>query len=291
LSPFFGFAQFDFAGTLPLADGRYLAQREDGDGDSVLVLQTLAAPPRPSRRRRKTRDAEAAPTPPEVPVARATAIRAFEPFEGPEEAAAWLATATADEASIDAVVATGIALVNDALHAQAVAVADPYLVALTAERAVAVRLGYGSGEQTAEGTFGEAREVDVRAPAGSARRRRQEEARPQERVAALLRGRERADACETLLLRARADLDAGRRREAALQLRVGVEALLVELPDALDDADHGRDVEALEGRRRAVEAAAERALRGDLAPDAERSVREALETAERILRRRRLLTE
>jgi hypothetical protein len=291
LSPFFGFAQFDFAGTLPLPDGRYLARREDDDGDSVLVLRTLAAPPRPSRRRHKPRDAEAAPTPPEVPVARATTIRAFDPFDGPEEAAAWLAAATADEEAVDAVVATGIALVNDALHAQAVATADPHPAAVTPERAVAVRLGYGSGEQTAEGTYSEAREVDVRVPGGSPRRRRQEEARPQERVAGLLRGRERTDACETLLLRARADLDAGRRREAALQLRVGVEALLFELRAALDDADHKRDVEALEGRRRAVEAAAERALRGDLHPEAETATREALEIAERILRRRRLLTE
>jgi hypothetical protein len=257
----------------------------------VLVVQTLAAPPRPRRRRRKPRDAEAAATPPEVPVARATAIRAFEPFDAPEEAAAWLAGATAAEASIDAVVATGIALVNDALHALAVAASDPYPAAVTAERAVAVRLGYGSGEETAEGAYSEAREVDVRALAGSPRRRRQEEVRPQERVAALLRGRERADACETLLLRARADLDAGRRREAALQLRVGIEALLFELREALDDADHARDVEALEGRRPAVEAAAQRALRGDLASEAETSVREALALAERILRRRRLLTE
>jgi hypothetical protein len=291
LSPFFGFAQFDFAGTLPLADGRYLARHDDEESDSVLVLQTLAAPPRPSRRRHKPRDAEAAPTPPEVPVARATAIRAFEPFEGPEEAAAWLAGATASEEAIDAVVATGIALLNAALHAQAVAVADPHPAAVTAERAVAVRLGYGSGKQTAESTHAEAREVDVRIPGGSPRRRRQEEVRPQERVAALLRGRERADACETLLLRARADLDAGRRREAALQLRVGTEALVFELSEALDDADHARDLETLKERRKAVEAAAERALRGDLAPEAETSVREALELAERILRRRRLLTE
>jgi len=257
----------------------------------VLVVQTLAAPPRPSRRRRKPRDAEAAEAPPEVPVARATAIRAFEPFDDAEEAAAWLAGATATEDAIDGAVATGIALVNDALHAQAVATADPLPAAVAPERAVAVRLGYGSGEQTAEGTFGEAREVDVRALGGSARRRRQEEVRPQERVAALLRGRERADACETLLLRARADLDAGRRREAALQLRVGIEALLAELREVLDDADHARDVEALEERRPAVEAAAGRALKGDLAPEAEKSVREALELAERILRRRRLLTE
>ncbi|HVX33555.1 MAG TPA: hypothetical protein VHA80_10490, partial [Solirubrobacterales bacterium] len=276
-------------GTLPLADGRYLARRAEGEG--VLVLRTLAAPPRPSRRRRKPRDAEAAPPPPEVPLARATAIRAFEPFDGPEEAAAWLARATAAEEAIDTVVATGIALLNDALHARAIAVADPLPAAVAAERAVAVRLGWGSGEQTAEGAYSEAREVDARAPAGSPRRRRQEEVRPQERIAALLRGRERPDACETLLLRARADLDAGRRREAALQLRVGVEALLAELAEALEDADHLRDVAALEERRPAVEAAAERALRGDLAPEAEASVGEALALAERILRRRRLLTE
>jgi hypothetical protein len=257
----------------------------------VLVLQTLAAGPRPSRRRRKPRDAEAAETPPEVPVARATAIRAFEPFDGAEEAAAWLATATAEEESIDAVVATGVALLNDALHAQAVAAADPHPAAVAPERAVAVRLGYGSGEQIAEGTFSEALEVDVRAPGGSLRKRRQEDMRPQERVAGLLRGRERADVCETLLLRARADLDAGRRREAALQLRVGIEALLAELSEALDDPDHARDIEALEKQVAAVEGAAKRALRGDLAPETERTVREALETAERILRRRRLLTE
>jgi hypothetical protein len=257
----------------------------------VLVVQTLAAPPRPSRRRRKPRDAEEAPAPPEVPLARATAIRAFDPFESAEEAAAWLARATVDEAAIDAVVATGIALVNDALHAQAVAAADPHLAAVTAERAVAVRLGYGSGDQTAEGTYSEAREVDVHEPGGSARRRREENMRPQERVAGLLRGRERADLCEALLLRARADLDAGRRREAALQLRIGVEALLFELSETLDDDGHRRDVAALEERRRAVDAAAERALRADLAAEAETSVRESLELAERILRRRRLLTE
>jgi hypothetical protein len=257
----------------------------------VLVLQTLAAEARPSRRRRKPRDAEAAEAPPEVPLARATAIRAFEPFDGAEEAAAWLAGATAEEEAIDAAVATGIALLNDALHAQALAAADPLPAAVAPERAVAVRLGYGSGEQIAEGTFSAAREVDVRAPGGSLRKRRQEEMRPQERVAGLLRGRERADACETLLLRARADLDAGRRREAALQLRIGVEALLAELPEALDDDGDVRDVEALEKALPAVEGAAQRALRGDLAPETERAAGEALETAERILRRRRLLTE
>ncbi|MBS1887813.1 MAG: hypothetical protein JSU06_11565 [Actinobacteria bacterium] len=289
LSPFFGFAQFDLAGTLPLADGRYLARAGDAGLESVLVIQTLAAPPRPGRKRRRPRDAEAAPIAPAVPITRATAIRAFEPFDDPEKAAAWLATATAADAAIDAVVENGIALLNTALHAHAVAAADPTTVAVAAERAVAVRIGFGSGEQTAAGGYAEAREVDVGPSGASRRRRRQEGLRPQERVAALLRGRERADACETLLLRARLDLDAGRRREAALQLRPAVEALLAELPGALEDPDHRRDIESLEELRPAIEGDADRALKDELPPDAEPSTREALEIAERVLRRRRIL--
>lgn len=252
------------------------------------MVQTIAAPPRPARRRRRPKDAEAAAPPAELPLARATAIRAFEPYESPEEAAAWLARATVNENTIDDAVDTGIALLNDALHAQALAAADPHTTTFTPERAVAVRLGYGSGDQIADGAFSEAREVDVSAT-GSPRRRRQEELRPQERVAAVLRGRERFAACEPLLLRARGDLDSGRRREAALQLQVGIAALLAELPQALDDDDHRADIAALEERRPAIEAAADRALTDDLDPESETSVRETLELAERVLRRRRVL--
>ena len=288
LSPFFGFAQLDFAGTLPIADGRYLADREENGGESVLVVQTVAAPPRPSRRRRRPRDTEAAAPPAALPLSRATAIRAFEPYEEAAAAAVWLATATVNEDAIDATIATGVALLNDALHAQAVAAADPYVTAFAPERAVAVRIGYGSGDQIAEGAFSEAREVDV-AAAGSPRRRRQEELRPQERVAAVLRGRETFAACEPLLLRARADLDAGRNREAALQLEIGVEAMLAELPGALDHDDHRTDIAALEERQAAVEAAAGQALKGDPSPEALATVRDVLPIAERVLRRRRVL--
>ncbi|HWH20823.1 MAG TPA: hypothetical protein VN671_09840 [Solirubrobacterales bacterium] len=273
---------------MPLADGRYLARRVSGD-ESVLVVETIAAPPRPSRRRRRPRESEAAAPPTELPLARATAIRAFEPFEGGEEAAAWLASATADEAAVDAVVDLGVALVNDALHAHAIATADPQSHLVAPERAVAVRIGWGSGEETAAGAFSAAREVDVATAGTSRRRRRTEDMRPQERVAALLRGREQAAVCEVLLLRARADLDAGRRREAALQLRVGVEALLAELPGALDHDGHREDIESLEGRVPNIQAAANEALSGDLPPESDATLRETLEIAERVLRRRRLL--
>jgi hypothetical protein len=228
--------------------------------------------------------------PPEVPLVRATAIRAFEPFADAAEAAAWLAATSAADAGLDATVEAGLALVNDALHAHAVSAADPFTQALSPERAVAVRVGYGSGEETAEGAYSEAVEVDVWATGASPRRRRQEDLRPQERVAGVLRGRDRIAACEPLLLRARADLDAGRLREAALQLQIGVRALLTELHSAVDDEDHRDDITALTKRRPAVDAAAESALQGDLPPEAETAVRESLELAERILRRRRVLS-
>ena len=85
-----------------------------------------------------------------------------------------------------------------------------------------VRVGYGSGDEVADGRFGDARELPGRR---RARARRSMEA-PEERFAALLGGREEVLPAEELVLRARADLNAGRLAEAALQARVALEALL-----------------------------------------------------------------
>ena len=70
---------------------------------------------------------------------------------------------------------------------------------------------------------------------------------PEERFAALLGAREPPLVAEELVLRARADLDAGRPREAALQARVALEAL-----------------GGLAALREAVGSAANAALAGDL---------------------------
>jgi hypothetical protein len=107
----------------------------------------------------------------------------------------------------------------------------------------------------------------------------------------VLGGREQADACETLLLRARADLDAGRGREAALQLRVGLEALLAELGDAVSNPDHREDMATLNERRAEAGEAANLALGGELPAARGEQVRELLEICERVLRRRRILRE
>jgi hypothetical protein len=288
LSKLFGFAQLDFAGTLPLADGRYLA-RDEVEGESVLVIQTLGAPPPPLKRRRRSRKVDSGVEPSPLPLTRVTAVRAFAPLESEEEAAHWLDEASEAEEMTDTLVADGVRLLNRALHAQTVAGVEPQGHELTPERAVAVRIGYGSGEEIADSGFTAAREVDVRGGGASRRRRQQEGLRPQERVAGVLGGRERLDACETLLLRARADLDAGREREAALQLRVGLEALLVELKGALTDSDHAEDMGTLNERRSEAGTAANAALVGELDAERTRQVRGLLELCERVLRRRRVL--
>jgi hypothetical protein len=286
----FGFVQFDFAGPLPLADGRYLAGSADGtvEDEWVLVLKTIGAAPPGGRRRRRGRATAAEPEPAPLSLTRVTAIRAASPLADQAEAARWLDEACEAEDTVEVLAEEAIAPLNRALHAHAVAAQDPRGRELAPDRAERVLIGYGSGEETAESRFTDARQVDL-SPRSSFRRRREDDLHPQERVAGVLRGRERLDPCETLLLRARADLDAGRDREAALQLRVGVEALLAELDGAVDDPGHEADMATLREREPKAGTAATAAIAGDLSEAQHSQVDDVLALAERILRRRRIL--
>ena len=251
------------------------------------MIATEGAPPPPRRRRMRPRAVGTGSQPQPLPLTRATAIRGFEPFAEQGGAERWLEEAAEVPETADALIEEGLELLNRALHAHAVTSGDPYEPTLTAGRAAAVRIGWGSGDQVAEGRFAAAREIDVRG--GVPRRRRADDLRPQERIAAVLGGREQLDACETILLRARADLDAGRTREAALQLRVGLEALLAELAGAVEDPGHNEDMALLNERRGEAGDAANLALRGELDASAVASVGELLAISERVLRRRRVL--
>jgi hypothetical protein len=260
----------------------------EGERERVLVVETHGAPPPPRRKRRKPRAVPPDSEPWSLPLGRATLVRAFAAFDEEAAAGRWLERVTAEEEAIDDLLAEALTALNQALHAHAVASAEPHPQVLAPERAVAARLGYGSGQQVAVGESSEARVVDRRAGT-AARRRRDDELRPQERVAAVLGGREALDACETLLLRARADLDAGRTREAALQLRVGMEALLAELPDALDDPDHKADMTTIASRREEAVKLATSALKDDLGPTESARLADLLSICERVIRRRRIL--
>jgi hypothetical protein len=252
----------------------------------VLVVQALGAPAaargRP-RRRPRPRPVEAAADPTPVPITRLTVIPA-EAFADLAAAERWLGEVERDGDALEKAVAGAVGTVNAALHAQAIATQDPGLSQVSRGTALALRVGFGSGEELADGRWSRALEI----PPHRERRRRAEALRPAERVAAVLGGRERPDACETLILRARADLDADRGREAALQLRAGLAALLAEIADD-PGPDQEDDLAALADRHGEVGRIAERALTGE--PDADQldEIAATLRIAERVLRRRRIL--
>jgi hypothetical protein len=276
------FVQLEFPGRVGLDDGRYLTRR-DGEASEVVVVATLGAPP--AGRRRRRRRAAAVSDDPGVAALPLTRVTVVTPNElgGAREAQRWLRDLTRDEDAAAAQVEAALLLVNRALAAQRAGSQDPYVHELSAEHAVALRIGYGSGDEVADGEWSDAREI--RAP--ERRRRRAEALQPQERVAAVLGGREVVLACETLLLRARLDLDQHRAREAALQLRVGLEALLGELSDEPGPGVR-EDLAALESSRDAVVEAANEALRGELDEARIATLRDALARCERALRRRRV---
>ncbi len=96
-------------------------------------------------------------------------------------------------------VGEALALLNRAIHGHRLAAADPYVGEVSEAMAMATRIGYGSGEQVADGDWEEARELPP------PELKRSMLLTPQQRLAALLAGRDVALACEDLALRARLD--------------------------------------------------------------------------------------
>ncbi|HLM10157.1 MAG TPA: hypothetical protein VK307_10625 [Thermoleophilaceae bacterium] len=230
----------------------------------MLVLTTLGAPERRLLGGRRPRDLERA-EPAPVPTSRATVVRP-DAFASERDAEDWLEAHRREPGpELDA----ARRVLNRALRAQRAAAADPYVADVSPERALAVRIGYGPGDAVADGRFREALELPVSGPREA---RRSIEA-PEERFAALLGGREQPLPAEEHVLRARADLDAGRVREAALEARVALESLLADT----DDSDLGH-------LRGAVRAAASAALEGGEPT----GIEEAVSGMESVLRRRRL---
>jgi hypothetical protein len=250
----------------------------DEDPEVVLVLSTLGAPERRWLRGRKGNAVDAA-TPEPVPTNRATVVRT-EPFPTLGHAESWLSAVRDDEQRRDGELERALVTINGALHAYRVARADPHARDVGVDQALVVRIGYGSGDEAVAGMFKQAWQL----PRGGLRVRRSMEA-PEERFAALLGGREAVLACEELVLRARMDLTAGRPREAALQARVALEALLAELPELSGDRRA-----ALEADRGTVGEAANAALQGDLPEKLVDGLGGSVDRMESALKTRRLST-
>jgi len=255
------FVQFEFPWVLGPEPGRYTIRERLGEAPAqILVLRTLGAPERrllPTRRRTRDAPQQLPPTP--VPTSRATLIDPLA-LEGRQAAEQRLR-----EADDQALVAAALIRLNRVLHAHRVAVADPYAREIAREQALTVRIGYGDGERVAEGRWDRARDLPA-GPGSGPRgvRGRSAALRPQERLAALLAGRDAVLAAEELTLRARTDVDAGRLREAALQLRVAFEAALAELEPWRDMPGLTQRLADLRDCRDDVAAAANAALRGGL---------------------------
>jgi hypothetical protein len=235
----FLFVQLEFPWALGPPDGRYLLRAEaDGEPERVVVLGTLGArrsglsPGRTSRfgplpRRAASRQRTVTPQPEPAPVAtaRATIVDPVS-LSAERQAQAWLADLDAERE-----VSTAVIVLNRVLHAQRIAAADPYARAVSPGQALAIRVGWGEGEQVAEGRWLHAVELPWGRPGARARRRSSKGAalRSEERLAELLGARDRPLLCEELALRARLDLDHDRVAHAALELDHAYAAALPEL--------------------------------------------------------------
>lgn len=242
------------------------------------MFLTLGAPER-RRIQRKKRSVDPEPEPAPVSTTRATVIDVGQPFQSNDGAATWLRRAGDDD--LDA----GLTVLNRALHAFRLVTADPAVGPVDRHGALVARIGYGAGEQVADGLWTAALELVER----SKRQSRTRVLTPQARLAAVLGGRERALACEELILRARLDVDHDRLREAALQVLVALDAAVAEISvDPTAPHLQGRLTD-LTDRRDKIADAGQAALAGDLAPEDREFVIETLVRLESALRARAYL--
>ncbi len=270
----FRFSQLEFPWALGPPDGRYVLRDAAGEASHVVVLTTLGAVERRRLRRRgRARKVDPEPEPAPVATARATVIDTATTLGDPAEATRWLRRAGEEELT------EGVGVLNDVLHAYGVVAADPRVHPVSRAQALVARVGFGDGEQVADGRWTEARELVAR----DRRQRRLAALAPQERLAAVLGRHEQPLVSEELALRARLDLDHGRARAAALQLRVALDAAVAELAD---DPGLAQRVDELRDWQEAIAGAAETALTVPLSEEEHEAVAYALGRIEAAFRAR-----
>jgi hypothetical protein len=211
-------------------------------GTADVLAITVRGAPAPRRKlRRRVREVEVDDAPAEVPLLLATFIRATEPIHV-DEADGRLEMIAEDEEAQQRWVAEGLEALNRAIRGYRAGSRDPYVTEVAQRDARLVRIGYGTTEALPTGHFVRAA---VLPPPIGAKPSREERLVPAETTADVLAGRIEVMESEDLLLRVYVDLDHGRTRAAALQLRAALGLLALELPEQPDTDGVKLDVDAL----------------------------------------------
>ncbi len=189
--------------------------RED-DVERVLIVQELDAP-RPGRRGRRRARPVAPAEPEQVPVTRVTVTGVS--FDDAPAGSDWLKETLRDRERGAQELRDATRIVNRALNALRAEARDPLVQEIGVTKALAIRLGHGTGDELAEGRWTDASELP------QPRRGRLDDVEPQTRVAAVLAGRDEVHPAETLMQRARLDAQHGRDAEARYGLRAARAAL------------------------------------------------------------------
>ena len=211
----------------------------DGDAERVLIVEELGAPPPRRRAGRRSKPVDAG-DPGEIPVTRLTVTG--QRLDDAAQGDAWLKEMMGSGGAGAEEVRAATRIANRALTALRAAARDPLVQEIGATKALAVRLGHGTGDELADGRWTEAREL------ARPRRGRLDDVDPQSRVAAVLAGRDEVHPAETLILRARLDAEQGRDAEAHYGMHAASQAL-EERP-----SERGKQIrQALEALRKRLE--------------------------------------
>jgi hypothetical protein len=192
----------------------------------VLVVGVVAATARRLNLRRNMRDVDAAAAPAEVPLSIVTFVKGTAALEEAREAERRYQAMRSSEDDQQAWIDEGLAILNLAIRAYRAGAHDPYVLEVARRDARRVRIGYGSTDDVTAGGWQAAFELPP--PLGS-RPKRVARLRPSEAIAAVLGGRGRVLEAEDVILRALMDLDHGRTRAAAYQVRAAMSLFLDEL--------------------------------------------------------------
>jgi len=252
----FRVVQVEASGTVALDDGRWMTRGHANRPEAIVLIESTERP-----RRRFLRPRKVDPTG-DVPVtATRLSVIDADPLEA-DDPARWLRSVNPTAALRDA-----LGTIRRLVDLHAAAAEDPFPRPFLPEDLIRARVGYGSGDEVSQGRWQAERPITVPADRAVAVRRSGQAMGPDERLADLLAGRDAVLAAERLWLRARADLHVGHEREAALQLRVALEAAIAELEPWRSAPGIDGALDELRACRRDVAELAGAAARGGLTPE------------------------